>query len=231
MGIVDRTIKRHFQPSISISQSQLFAERCCACGIFQRWRIIVRSKISNIVIILSACECAYVPISRWVNSKVVNHVSANVPIAVNVLRSCCSSTRSIVVNYHVAYTIACVAVIDICHERLLMLLNISIVKESKAVCERRLQSRITLSYVQRVTIIGNINKVTHAWLWCSTSIVYSKIAYLWESVSEIKSWRKVYNISNRIYAYTLITLREVCSLWLNHNTHVDVIFLSHNSQH
>ena len=112
-----------------------------------------------------------------------------------------------------------------------MALNESVVENSQSVGECRFQSRITDLDVKRVAVIDNRQQVCHAWLCRCSPIVYSEIALLVKTISEIESWTPVDDIPDSIGMYPEIILYVMRPLRLQHHTDIEPVFLSVHAQH
>ena len=117
------------------------------------------------------------------------------------------------------------------HDATLVVLDIVVIEQSETLRERGFQSCITLTNIQRVGVISDVEQVGHRRLAGSTPVGEAQLAYLGYLPTEIGCWRPVHytTLSNGIGGQVAIgqfrTLRQ--ELY----THIKIIRLAHNAQH
>ena len=151
----------------------------------------------------------YVPISSRVYSRIEYKHTTGIPVAVDVLGSCCASTSLLVVRNLIANAVASVRVVGARHNSHLPLLDVVVVLGTQTVGEGRLQSRVTLGDVERVAVVGNVEKVGHRGLRCISAVVYAQTANVRESVAEVERWRYINHIAHRVGIQALVVLHKL----------------------
>ena len=112
-----------------------------------------------------------------------------------------------------------------------MVLNIVVIEQAEILGERRFQSGITLTNVQRVAVIGNIQQVAHRWLAAIGTIVEAQLADIGYLPTEIGCRSNVRHGANGIGVNTLIVLCKVRALWHHLETNIQVVGLANDAQH
>ena len=90
--------------------------------------------------------------------------------------------------------------------------------------ERGFQSRITLSDIQRVGVIGNIEQVTHRRLAAATAVFQAHLLLSVPTVAEVHGGCNVQHIAYRIGIMTIVALHEVGALRLDEHAYAQLVF-------
>ena len=231
VGVVERTVKRHLKPAVAIAQGQLLTNLYGLRGVLLRIGIAVERKITDIIVIPNVGERVDRPHSDGVEGGVEHERAGEVPVAVDVLGARGASAGLLVVSNHVANAVARVAVVDMRHHGLLMVLYVVVVEHAQGVGERRLQAGVTHGDVERVAVIDDVEKVGHAGLRRRSTIVYAQGAELREAVTEVERRRNVDDVAHGVDANALVILDEARALRLHHDADVEVILLTYDAQH
>ena len=96
--------------------------------------------------------------------------------------------------------------------------------------ERRFQSRVTHTDIQRVWVIGDIQQILHTWLARTSAISKAQLAHLRETITEINIRGKIEDrpLHNSIKLRFLISQRSI--LRLQRDSYIKSIFFSDKIQ-
>ena len=95
-----------------------------------------------------------------------------------------------------------------------MFLHIGVIVEPQVIGERRFQSGITASDVQRVAVVDDIYEVAHIRLGSHSPVVYAQLTDFREGVSEVQRRREVCDGAVCLHIRSHVTLSEGCLLGL-----------------
>ena len=144
-----------------------------------------------------------------IEGGVEDHTCIAAPVAVDILRPCDTGTRSLVERDLVADSIARGVQACPCGDRALIALGIVVVEDTQVLSERGLQARVTLTDVQWVAIVGDIEQVVHRRLTGVGIILHTQLTHLRAFPAEVECRCDIGNRTCGIGMMSLIILQEV----------------------
>ena len=116
-------------------------------------------------------------------------------------------------------------VVDIENDRPLVLLDVVVVIDIQRIGELGLQTRITLSDIEGIGVISDVEQLGHLRLTGIATVMYPDVLLVTEFIVEIEGWREIGHVTDGIDIHTTIVLNEVRMLWLHQESHIIVVFL------
>ena len=116
-------------------------------------------------------------------------------------------------------------VVDIENDRPLVLLDVVIVIDIQRIGELGLQTRITLSDIEGIGVISDVEQLGHLRLTGIATVMYPDVLLVTEFIVEIEGWREIGHITDGIDIHPTIVLNEVRMLWLHQESHIIIVFL------
>ena len=166
-----------------------------------------------------------------VDGCVEGDTAIDVPVAIDVLRPRDTSTRLWIIAHEVRDGIAGIAVVGIEYNGALVFLDVVIVVEIERVGKLRLQSRVTLSDVERVRVVGNVEQLRDVGLAGVAAVLYSDGLLVGELIAEVERWRHVRHVADGINVDAAVVLDVVGVLWLYVEADVILVLLLIIAQH
>ena len=157
MLVIDLAVERHLKPVVAVSGGQSFVEIDRLGCVFPCVGLHL-CHITHEVVVAHAVLNAHVPMSSRVDGGVECQASVQIPVAIDILWSRDVSTRRGIVSHEVGYAVPRMPIVGIGHYRALMLGNVGVVIDIERVGELRFQSGISLSDIERVGIVGDIEQ-------------------------------------------------------------------------
>ena len=199
-GVVDvvvahTAIDLELQPVVAIAAAQTLADACLLGGHLADVAVTQQVDIAHVVAIAGISRRVHVEIARGVNGRIEREVTTNIPVAVDILRMRLASARNWVILHHVGHRITRGGEVQIGKDEALMTLIVVVEAPVEPLGERRLQGGITAGDVQRVTVVGDGQQVTHRRLAGRSTILEAHLTAVTEFPTEVCRRTPVHHIA------------------------------------
>ena len=209
ISIVQCAVEFYLQPVVAVAGGDTLTQRECTGLRLLRIGILVDTHKAHAVHVVHRREGVDIVIGGRVDGSIEHQHTEGTPVAVDILWSCDISTRLLIIRHLITNRVAGGLEVQVCHHATLVLLVVIIVEETDILCEGRFQSWVTLTDIQRVRIIGDIQQVAHAGLCRRTAVGEAQLSHVRELPTDIGGWREVGDGTCHIAVYALIVLDEM----------------------
>ena len=172
-----------------------------------------------------------VEVTSRVNSGVKDHTCPTAPVAIDVLWPRGTHTSHFVERHLVADGIARGVEAQPRRDGALIALCVVVVEEAEVLSERGLQTRVTLTDVHRVAVVGDVEQVAHRGLVGPGIILHTHLADLTALPAEVDGRGEVRHRTRGVGMKTLVVLGEVGLLRHEAHAGIEVERLPHDAQH
>ena len=202
MQILQRTIQFKLQPVVTVAGCQALTDSGRAGGRLLRRGLIhgtlrIGAHIADAVDIAQRGKGVDVEIAGRVDGGIEHKHTECIPVTVDVLRPRNTRTGLLVIGHHIRHRVVGCREIQVSHDAALVVLYVVIIEQTEVLRERRLQSWVTLTDIQRVGIVGDVQQVGHGRLTGRAAVSESQLADLRNLPAEVGRWRPVHHTTLR----------------------------------